>query len=128
MGKNERMQRLYASHLGREEHVLASIRGTVDAGRREPWTGLLLATNRRLAFIADDEATYLPYTAIDRVDRGKGLIGSYIALSTGGHEVRIKWIDSRRARTFMRTVRGALRESREPRRWWSFARSRSVAR
>src|SRR5205085_2059199 len=52
MGKNERMRRLYANHLGREERVLASVRGTVETGRGEPWTGLLLATDRRLAFIA----------------------------------------------------------------------------
>jgi hypothetical protein len=123
MGKNERMQRLYANHLGREERVLASLRGTVEAGRREPWTGLLLATNRRLVFLADDEASYLPYSAIDRVERGKGLIGSYIALHTGGHEVRVKWADSRRVRTFMRTVRRAVREGRQRRHWWSPARS-----
>ena len=54
MGKNERMRRLYANHLGREERVLASVRGTVEAGRSAPWTGLLLATDRRLVFIADD--------------------------------------------------------------------------
>ena len=41
MGKNERMRRLYARHLGREERVLASVRGTVEAGRSAPWTGLL---------------------------------------------------------------------------------------
>ena len=96
MGKNERMRRLYANHLGREERVLASVRGTVETGRGEPWTGLLLATDRRLAFIADDEASYLPYSAIERVGRGKSLLGGYIALSTGGHEVRIKWINPRR--------------------------------
>ena len=56
MGKNERMRRLYANHLGREERVLASVRGTVEAGRNSPWTGLLLATDRRLVFIADDSA------------------------------------------------------------------------
>ena len=66
------MRRLYANHLGREERVLASVRGTVEAGRSDPWTGLLLATDRRLVFIADDEATYLPYSAIERVERGKG--------------------------------------------------------
>ena len=66
---------------------------------------MLLATDRRLVFIADDSATYLPYSAIDRVQRGKGLIGSYVALHTRGNEVRIKWIDSRRVRPFVRTVR-----------------------
>ena len=125
MGKNERMRRLYANHLGREERVLASIRGTVEAGRNSPWTGLLLATDRRLVFIADDSASYLPYSAIERVARGKGLIGSYVALHTRGHEVRIKWIDSRRVRPFVRTVRSAVRQGRERRRWWSTARSAS---
>jgi hypothetical protein len=125
MGKNERMRRLYANHLGREENVLASVRGTVESGRRDPWTGLLLATNRRLVFIADDEATYLPYSAIDRVERGKSLIGSYIQLHTHGHEVRIKWIDARRVRPFVRTVRRAVREGRRRRHWWSTARSAS---
>ena len=123
MGTNERMRRLYANHLGREERVLASVRGTVEAGRSEPWTGLLLATDRRLAFIADDEASYLPYSAIERVARGKSLLGSYVALHTGGHEVRIKWINSRRVRPFVRTVRRAVRGSRPRRRWWSAARS-----
>jgi hypothetical protein len=123
MGKNERMRRLYANHLGREERVLASVRGTVESGRRDPWTGLLLATNRRLAFIADDEATYLPYPEIERIERGTGLIGSYIALHTRGHEVRIKWIDARRVRPFVRTVRAAIREGRPRRRWWSTVRS-----
>ena len=123
MWKNERIQRLYANHLGREERVLASLRGTVEAGRSEPWTGLLLATNRRLVFIADDAASYLPYSAIERIERGKGLIGSYIALHTGGHEVKVKWADSRRVRTFVRTVRSALREGRQRRHWWSQTRS-----
>ena len=123
MGKNERMQRLYANHLGREERVLASLRGTVEAGHSEPWTGLLLATNRRLVFIADDEASYLPYSAIERIERGKGLIGSYIALHTGGGEVKVKWADSRRVRTFMRTVKAAVREGRQRRHWWSQTRS-----
>jgi hypothetical protein len=116
------MRRLYANHLGREERVLASVRGTVETGRRDPWTGLLLATNRRLVFIADDEASYLPYAEIERIERGKGLIGSYITLHTRGHEVRIKWIDARRVRPFVRTVRAAVRELR-PRRRWSTARS-----
>jgi hypothetical protein len=122
MGRNERMRRLYAVHLGREERVLASVRGTVEAGRSQPWTGLLLATDRRLAFIASEEATYLPYSAIERVERGKGMIGSYIALSTHGHQVRIKWIDSRRVRPFVRTVRSGVRASRPRRRWWPSAR------
>ncbi|HET6172900.1 MAG TPA: PH domain-containing protein [Gaiellales bacterium] len=121
MGKNERMRRLYANHLGREERVLASVRGTVDTGRGEPWTGLLLATDRRLAFIADDEASYLPYSAIQGVGRGKSLLGSYIELSTGGHEVRIKWISSRRVRPFERTVRAAVRHARPKRRRWRSA-------
>jgi hypothetical protein len=116
------MRRLYANHLGREERVLASVRGTVESGRRDPWTGLLLATDRRLAFIADDEATYLPYSEIERIEQGTGLIGSYIALHTHGHEVHVKWIDSRRARPFVRTVRAAVREVR-PRRRWSAVRS-----
>jgi Bacterial PH domain len=123
MGTNERMRRLYANHLGREERVLASLRGTVESGRRDPWTGLLLATNRRLVFIADDEATYLPYSAIERIERGKGLIGSYIALRTRGHEVRVKWIEARRVRPFVRVVRAAVREAGPRRRWWSTARS-----
>ena len=125
MGKNERMRRLYANHLGREERVLASVRGTVEAGRNSPWTGLLLATDRRLVFIADDSASYLPYSAIERVARGKGLIGSYVALHTRGHEVRIKWINSRRVRPFVRTVRSAVRQGRQRRHWWSTARSTS---
>jgi len=123
MGKNERMRRLYANHLGREERVLASVRGTVEAGRSAPWTGLLLATDRRLVFIADDAATYLPYSAIDRVERGKSLIGSYVSLTTRGNEVRIKWIDARRVRPFVRTVRRAVREGRQRRHWRSAARS-----
>ena len=122
MGKNERMRRLYANHLGREERVLASVRGTVETGRGEPWTGLLLATDRRLAFIADDEASYLPYSAIERVGRGKSLLGGYIALSTGGHEVRIKWINPRRVRPFVRTLRTAVRQGRPRRRRRSLAR------
>jgi hypothetical protein len=122
MGKNERMRRLYANHLGREERVLASVRGTVETGRGEPWTGLLLATDRRVVFIADDKASYLPYSAIERVGRGKGLLGSYIALTTGGHEVRIKWINARRVRPFARTVRAAVRNGRPKRRWRSAAR------
>ena len=122
MGRNERMRRLYAVHLGREERVLASVRGTVEAGRSEPWTGLLLATDRRLAFIADDEATYLPYSAIERVERGTGMIGGYIAFSTRGHQVRVKWIESRRVRPFVRVVRAGIRASRPRRRWWPSAR------
>ena len=122
MGTNERMRRLYANHLGREERVLASVRGTVETGRGEPWTGLLLATDRRLAFIADDVASYLPYSAIERVGRGKSLLGSYIELHAGGHEVRIKWISARRARPFARTLRAAVREGRPRRRWRSAAR------
>jgi hypothetical protein len=122
LGKNERMRRLYANHLGREERVLASVRGTVDTGRGEPWTGLLLATNRRLAFIADDEASYLPYSAIERVGRGKSLLGSYVALYTAGHEVRVKWISARRVRPFVRAVRAAVRHGRPKRRWRSAAR------
>ena len=117
------MRRLYAVHLGREERVLASVRGTVEAGRSEPWTGLLLATDRRLAFIADDEATYLPYSAIERVERGKGMIGGYVALYTRGHQVRIKWIESRRVRPFVRTVRAGVRAGRPRRRWWPSARA-----
>ena len=123
MGKNERMRRLYANHLGREERVLASVRGTVEAGRSAPWTGLLLATDRRLVFIGHDEASYLPYSAIESVGRGKSLIGSYVSLTTRGNEVRIKWIDARRVRPFVRTVRGAVREGRQRRHWWSAARS-----
>jgi PH (Pleckstrin Homology) domain-containing protein len=122
MGTNERMRRLYAHHLGREERVLASVRGTVETGRGEPWTGLLLATDRRLAFIANDEASYLPYSAIERVTRGESLLGSYIELYTGGHEVRIKWISARRVRPFVRTVRAAVRHGRPRRRWRSAAR------
>jgi Bacterial PH domain len=123
MGKNERMRRLYAHHLGREERVLASLRGTVEAGRSAPWTGLLLATDRRLVFVADDRATYLPYTAIERVARGQSPLGSYVTLTTGGHEVRVKWINERRVRPFVRALRTALRDSRPRRRWWSAARS-----
>jgi hypothetical protein len=123
MGKNERQRRLYANHLGREERVLASIRGTVDTGRGAPWTGVLLATDRRLAFIADDEASYLPYAAIERVGHGKSLLGSYIVLTTGGHAVRVKWINSRRVRPFVRTVRAAVRQGRPRRRWRSAART-----
>jgi hypothetical protein len=125
MGQNERMRRLYANHLGREERVLASVRGTVETGRGEPWTGLLLATDRRLAFIADDEASYLPYPAIQRIGRGKSLLGSYIELSTGGQVVHIKWISARRVRPFVRTVRAAVREGRPRRRWRSTARPAS---
>jgi hypothetical protein len=128
MGTHERTRRLYAHHLGREERVLASVRGTVEAHRNAPWTGLLLATDRRLVFIAEDEATYLPYSAIERVERGKGLIGSFVALHTHGHEVRIKWIDARRVRPFVRTVRAAVREGRRRQHWWSPARSRSATR
>ena len=73
---------------------------------------MLLATDRRLVFIADDEATYLPYSAIERVGRGKSLLGSYVALHTRGHEVRIKWINSRRVRPFVRTR--ARRRARGP--------------
>ncbi len=116
MGTNERMRRLYANHLGPEERVLASVRGTVDTGRGEPWTGLLLATDRRLAFIADDRATYLPYAAIERVGRGKSLLGSYVELTTSGQAVRIKWVSARRVRPFVRTVRSAVRQSRPKRR------------
>jgi hypothetical protein len=122
METNERMRRLYAHHLGREERVLASVRGTVETGRGEPWTGLLLATDRRLVFIADDEASYLPYTAIERVGRGKSLLGSYVALHTQGQVVRVKWISARRVRPFVRTVRAAVRGSRPKRRWRSTAR------
>jgi len=123
MGKNERMRRQYANHLGREERVLASVRGTVEAGRAGPWSGLLLATDRRLVFIADGMATYLPYAAIDRVERGKSLIGAFVALHTTGGEVHIKWIHARRVRPFVRTVRSAVRTSRPRRHWWSAARS-----
>jgi Bacterial PH domain len=123
MGTNERMRRLYAHHLGREERVLASVRGTVETGRGEPWTGLLLATDRRLVFIAADEASYLPYGSIERVERGKSLLGAYVSLHTRGHVVRVKWINSRRVRPFVRAVRGAVRESRPKRRWRSTARS-----
>ncbi|HEY3614988.1 MAG TPA: PH domain-containing protein [Gaiellales bacterium] len=124
MGKNERMRRLHAHHLGREERVLASVRGTVEAGSGEPWTGLLLATDRRLVLIADDQATYLPYASIERVERGSSLIGSSVVLTTGGgHEVRIKWIDARRVRPFVRALRAAVRAARPRRRWWSPARS-----
>jgi len=122
MGKNERMRRLYAHHLGREERVLASVRGTVDTGRGEAWTGLLLATNRRLVFVGHDEASYLPYSAIERVGRGKSLLGAYVSLHTHGHIVRVKWINSRRVRPFVRTVRAAVREARPKRRWRSAAR------
>jgi hypothetical protein len=123
MGKNERMRRLHAHHLGRDERVLASVRGTVEAGRTGPWTGLLLATNRRLVFVADDRATYLPYSAIERVERGKSLIGSYVSLTTGGHDVLVKWIDARRVRPFVRAVRSSVRAARPRRRWWPAARS-----
>jgi hypothetical protein len=123
MGTNERMRRLYANHLGREERVLASVRGTVETGRGEPWTGLLLATDRRLVFIADDMATYLPYAAIERVGRGKSLLGSYVELTTAGQPVRIKWISARRVRPFVRTVRSAVRHSRPKRRWRSPVRA-----
>ncbi len=123
MGTNERMRRLYAHHLGREERVLASVRGTVDAGRNAPWSGLVLATDRRLVFIADERASYLPYTAIARVARGQSPLGSYVALTTGGHEVRVKWISERRVRPFVRAVRTAVRASRPRRHWWSAARS-----
>jgi hypothetical protein len=123
MGTNERMRRLYAHHLGREERVLASVRGTVETGRGEPWTGLLLATDRRLVFIAGEEASYLPYSEIERVGQGKSLLGAYVALHTRGHVVRVKWINSRRVRPFVRAVRGAVRESRPKRRWRSTARS-----
>jgi Bacterial PH domain len=125
VGKNERMRRLYANHLGREEQVLASVRGTVETDSGVPWTGLLLATNRRLAFIADDEASYLPYAAIASVERGQGLLGSYIALETRAGEVRIKWISARRVRPFVRTVRTAVRDAQPHRRRWSPARSAS---
>jgi Bacterial PH domain len=125
MGTNERMRRLYANHLGREERVLASVRGTVESDSGDAWTGLLLATNRRLAFIADDAASYLPYAAIERVERGQGLIGSYIALQTRGGEVRIKWINARRVRPFVRIVRAAVRDAQPRRRRWSIARSAS---
>jgi len=116
MGTNERMRRLYANHLGREERVLASVRGTVETGRGEPWTGLLLATDRRLAFIEGDTATYLPYAAIERIGRGKSLLGGYVDLTTGGHAVRVKWISARRVGPFVRTVRSAVRKSRPRRR------------
>ncbi len=119
------MRRLYGHHLGRDERVLASVRGTVESGRAEPWTGLLLATDRRLVFIADDEATYLPYSGIDRVTRGKTLIGSYVALHTRGREVRVKWIDARRVRPFVRTVRAAVRAQRPRRTLWSSVRALS---
>jgi hypothetical protein len=125
MGNNERMRRLYANHLGRNERVLASVRGTVETGRGEPWTGLLLATDRRLVFIDGDEASYLPYSAIERVGRGKSLLGSYIALHTREHEVRIKWINARRVRPFVRAVRAAVRHGRPRRRWRSAARPAS---
>ena len=121
MGNNERMRRLYANHLGREERVLASVRGTVETGRGEPWTGLLLATDRRLAFIANDQASYLPYSAIEDIGRGESLLGGYVVLKTRGHEVRIKWINARRVRPFERTVRAAVRQGRPRRRWRSAA-------
>lgn len=123
MGKNERMRRLYANHLGREERVLASVRGSIEAGRGDGWTGLLLATNRRLVFLANGTASYLPYSAIERVTPGKSLIGSYIALHTGGNEVRVQWISARRVRPFVRTVRTEVRNSKPRRHWWSAARS-----
>src|SRR2546430_2123937 len=58
MGTNERMRRLYAHHLGREERVLSSVRGTVEAGRAAPWTGLVLATERRAPAIAAAARAY----------------------------------------------------------------------
>jgi hypothetical protein len=84
---------------------------------------MLLATDRRLAFIADDAATYLPYSAIERVERGKGMIGGCVTLYTRGHEVRIKWIDSRRVRPFVRTVRSGVRAGGHRRRWWPSTRT-----
>jgi hypothetical protein len=36
--------------------------------------------------------------------------------------VRVKWINSRRVRPFVRTVRAAVREARPKRRWRSAAR------
>jgi Bacterial PH domain len=116
MGTNERMRRLYANHLGREERVLASVRGTVETGRGEPWTGLLLATDRRLAFIEGDTASYLPYADIERIGRGKSLLGGYVDLTAGGHAVRVKWISARRVGPFVRTLRSAVRKSRPRRR------------
>jgi Bacterial PH domain len=124
MGTNERMRRQHAGHLGRGERVLASVRGTVEAGHAAPWSGLLLATDRRLVLIAEGQATYLPYTAIESVERIRSLIGSSVALTTGGgNAVLIKWIDARRVRPFVRAVRGAVRAARPPRR-----RRRSPAR
>ena len=112
MGKNERMRRLYAHHLGREERVLASVRGTVDTGRGEPWTGLLLATDRRLVFIGHDEASYLPYSAIESVGRGKSLLGAYVSLHTRGHD-RARQVDQLAARAAVR-AHGASRRARGP--------------
>ena len=52
------------------------------------------------------------------------MIGGYVALYTRGHQVRVKWIDSRRVRPFVRTVRaGRSRSSRPRRRWWPSARA-----
>ena len=112
MGKNERMRRLYANHLGREERVLASVRGTVETGRGEPWTGLLLATDRRLAFIADDEASYLPYSAIERVARGKSLLGS-LHLAAHPRARGARQVDQLAARAAVR-AHGARRRARGP--------------
>ena len=123
MGKNERMRRLYANHLGREERVLASIRGTVDTGRGAPWTGLLLATDRRLAFIADDEASYLPYAAIERVAKRQEPDRQLHRAHHGGHDVRVKWINSRRVRPFVRSVRAEVRQVQPRRRRRSAART-----
>ena len=71
---------------------------------------------------ADDEASYLPYSAIESVGRGKSLLGSLVSLYTRGHIVRVKWINSRRVRPFVRTVRAAVRGARPKRRWRSAAR------
>ena len=103
------------SACGGSTHTISVVMNACSRVFAGPWKpavashgpGSPLLTDRRLVFIAADEASYLPYSAIERVGRGKSLLGAYVSLHTRGHVVRVKWINSRRVRHIVRAERAA---------------------
>jgi hypothetical protein len=113
MANEDKLLARFQAHMEPDESVLASVLGTYEAtlGKSETVrTGVLIATDRRVAFFAKRLAGFdlesFPYSAISSVDQGKNMMGHKVTFYASGNKIDVKWIkDAARLATFMSAAR-----------------------
>ena len=86
-------------HMEPGEQIVAAVPGTYETkimGSDSVRSGLLIATDRRVAFFAKKltghDLESFPYTSISSIDQGKNMMGHKVTFYASGNKVEVKWI------------------------------------